>query len=226
MTVAGVGAWAEPEPGLQVPAHGQRRLPRRVLVVSTLGRGVVWSGDWRRRRQLQAEGGVVSAEGCWCSPDEAACALRRRVVLSKGLRALVAGAAERRSRRLLWFPRGGTEAGAAVGCVGVRAVHKALSAWWKHTITRRRARGAGKLEEDALRRRRLVEGLRDWQEWTWARARSRRAGRVRVLRGWFVALRQVWCGVNGVSKRLWLIRVWCLQSTVVVNLGFGYNREV
>lgn len=198
------GAWRkdfdrEKRPGILLHKGAVAGVPR--------GRDADHSGqvssmvaDWRSWRQKRRWSDQQRGSRRWSIETEAfldvtATDHRRRSLLSRGLRALVSGTAEARTGRLLWFPtiiKTGHGDGAGVGVVVVRT---ALLAWRGNAEALRSARRVDMIAEGALRRRTLVEVVRDWRGWAMAAARRRGAEKAHALRRSFVALRQVrWCG--------------------------------
>lgn len=143
--------------------------------------------QWRR----QAYGGQ-GADGSRLSRVSSAVSFasahRRRVALSKGLRALRFGTAQTKNQLLIFDPRGGD---GIFGGFSARAARSALSAWRAFAATQRRSRALCASTEYGYTRRCLMRSLRAWRHLMAAEARQRRADRAHMLRRSFVALRQV-----------------------------------
>lgn len=94
----------------------------------------------------------------------------------------------RRERGRLILPHGWS--GSAAG--GKRAaVLQVLSRWRNFAAAKRAAKKGVRVADEALTRRLLGKGMRGWRDLTRASARQTRADRAALLRGSFIALRQV-----------------------------------
>lgn len=159
--------------------------------------GGSWPEDWAPtaagpKRQRQQQYGGHGADGSdlsrLSSAVSSASAHRRRVVLTKGLRALRFGTAQRRSDLFIFDPQ---SSGVLFSGVSARTARSALSAWRAFAAKQRRSRARCALAEEKYRRRCFVESLRAWGRLAAVEARQRRADRAHMLKRTFVALRQV-----------------------------------
>eukprot|EP00752_Nemacystus_decipiens_P017226 g15432.t1 len=125
-----------------------------------------------------------------------ASAHRRRVGLSRGLRALLRTSPGelRRTRQLYFVLRGSGGGRGAV--VSVRAARGAFLTWSEAASWRRRARHGMDVSARACRRSALVRAVQELRRFAVDAARQRRAARVGLLRRSFAAFRQG-CAISG-----------------------------
>ena len=123
--------------------------------------------------------------------EAVASAHRRRVGLSRGLRALLRTApAELRRTRQLFFVLRGTP-GERDAVVSVRAVRAAFRTWFEAGGWRRRARIGVDVGAGAWRRNALDRAVRELRRFAADAGRQRRADQAGLLRRSFAAFRQV-----------------------------------